>query len=220
MACRGGEASRCLVTFFQQELDNSGIATSRLIYNPVFTKTCQGGSKKLAKNKYLIANKAKPEICPLRLYNKLIEKRGIATSDRLFLTPNRYWNNTPTSKWYKNSPIGHNEISKWTKTAAREIGLDTANRKITNHSSRATAVSHLSKAGIQHQELIKITGHGSTSSIEPYLQMDETHHQSVINKMRQSSSSVVHVLKKDKLIENWYYLLKLYFVPCYLLILK
>ena len=71
-------------------------------------------------------------------------------------------------------------MAKWMTQSAKRAGLDVENRKITNHSSRATAVSSLAKAGVNEQQLIKITGHAHANSIKPYLQMDEQHHENIV----------------------------------------
>lgn len=151
-------------------------------YNPIFSRTSQGGDKKLSNSKWLVANTIDADLCPVRLYRKLISKRGQnITTQRLFLTVNPNWK---MGNWYKNCPIGKNTLSNWTKQAAQKIGLDTEKEKITNHSNRATAVSTLSKAGVSEQTLIKITGHSSAASIKPYLQMDKTHHENTIQGLR------------------------------------
>lgn len=81
-------------------------------------------------------------------------------------------------------PAGRNEISKWTKTAAEKAGLNSKKFKFTNHSHRATSVSHLAKSGVGENQLIKITGHGNVNSIKPYLQLDQSFHEDIIHKMR------------------------------------
>jgi hypothetical protein len=83
----------------------------------------------------------------------------------MFLTPNPFWNSNGKNYWYKNSPAGVNEIGKWVKTAAEEIGLDTKKRKISNHSIRSTTVSSLAKAVVGEHQLIKITGHKAEYSL-------------------------------------------------------
>ncbi|KAK0070822.1 hypothetical protein PV326_002045, partial [Microctonus aethiopoides] len=105
----------------------------------------------------------------------------------LFITPNPFWKNNVSKGWYKNIPIGINEILKWTKISAEKIGLDTKNKKISNHSHRSSAVSNLAKAGINEQELIKITGHSSSKSIKPYLQLDNEHHSNLVTNLRNQS---------------------------------
>lgn len=56
-------------------------------------------------------------------------------------------------------------------------------KKITNHSSRATIISHMAKIGINEQELIKISGHSSSSSIKPYLQLNDEHHEQHVRRL-------------------------------------
>jgi integrase len=117
---------------------------------------------------------------------KLLEKRTkFISTDRLFLTPNPSCQNQQSKGWFKNTPVGRNQISSWMAESAKKIGIDTKKNKITNHSVRATAVSNLAKQGVGEQQLIKITGHSSAHSIRPYLQMDMEHHQTIINSMRQ-----------------------------------
>lgn len=164
------------------------LVAGRMEYNPVFSKTAQGGAKKMCDSKWLVPNTKRPEFCPVRLYYMLISKRSTnIKTDRLFLTPNPTWNTPQTLGWFKNIPVGRNKLSKWTKEAAVRTGLNTKDKKITNHSLRATAVSNLAKAGIEEQQLIKITGHNRAGSIKPYLQMDSNHHSTIINALRNGS---------------------------------
>lgn len=58
-----------------------------------------------------------------RLYKKLLSKQGKnITSKRLFMTPNPDWKKNGV--WFKNTPVGRNEMSKWTKMSAEISGLD------------------------------------------------------------------------------------------------
>jgi integrase len=188
LAWRGGEAKRCLTHYFKEECRNDGSLSGRIEYNPIFTKTTQGGSNKCAESKWLTTNIDNTEHCPVRVLKKLLSKRtNNIKSDRLFLTENPFWKKEG-HHWFKNMPIGINEISKWTKSSARKIGIDVDKNKVTNHSYRSSAVSHLVKHGVSENDLIKITGHGSAQSLKPYLQMDNEHHESIINQLRQTSS--------------------------------
>ncbi|XP_074031508.1 uncharacterized protein [Leptinotarsa decemlineata] len=155
LAWRGGEGAACLVDYFHIEKDNNGSPTNRIECNPIFSKTCQGGSKNCASSKW----------------------------------PNRHWK-TGSDNWYDNMPLGRNIIDGWTKSSAEAIGLDTKQRKITNHSNRATAVSQLAKSGVQEQHLLKITGHNNGNSIKPYLNIDQEHHNQIINIMRGNTYAV------------------------------
>lgn len=43
LAWRGGESTYCLITYFKEEQDNKGFCTGRIEYNPIISKTGQGG---------------------------------------------------------------------------------------------------------------------------------------------------------------------------------
>jgi hypothetical protein len=66
MAWRGGEGSACLTTYFKEEFDNTGQATGRIEYNPIISKTAQGGSAKLTDSKWIVSNKENKSLCPVR----------------------------------------------------------------------------------------------------------------------------------------------------------
>ncbi|KAG5900123.1 hypothetical protein JTB14_012796 [Gonioctena quinquepunctata] len=188
LAWRGGEAANCKIYHFREEKNQYGTSTRRFEYNTIFSKTTQGGSKKLADSKWIIKNEMDEGICPVALLKLLLQKiNENITSERLFSTPNLFWKNKNSKGWYKNVPLGINTISTWTKYSATKIGLDITNNKITNHSNRASTVSQLAKAGVSDQQLIKITGHSSSSSIKPYLQIDPEHHENLISSLRASS---------------------------------
>lgn len=63
---RGGEGAKCLMHYFKEEVDNGGLKTGRIEYNPIFSKSCQGGAQKLAESKWLIANVNNIDLCPVR----------------------------------------------------------------------------------------------------------------------------------------------------------
>lgn len=66
LAFRGGEACNCLTDFFEEEHLHDGSGTNRIQYNPIISKTCQGGNRRLSDNKWLIRNTANEDICPVR----------------------------------------------------------------------------------------------------------------------------------------------------------
>lgn len=203
-AWRGGEAADCRVHYFKEEYDNHGCITGRMEYNPIFSKTCQGGSKKLSDSKWLAPNTVDEDICLVRLLKKILKKRGThITSDRLFLTPNPFWKLEGSKGWFKNVPLGKQTISKWTQNSASSIGININEYKITNHSHRAATVTELSKSGVSDQQLIKITGHSNANSIKPYLQLDSNHHSNLINNLREEnevsfSSKTITVEEENK----------------------
>ncbi|CAF4832920.1 unnamed protein product [Pieris macdunnoughi] len=180
LAWRGGEGSMASIHHFKAEQRNDGETTGRIEYNPIFSKTTQ-----------------------VRLFQKLREKRDAnIKSDRLFLTQNPFWNKVPGARWYKDSPVGQNTISKWVKESAQKAGLDLGNKKITNHSSRATAVSNLAKSGLGEQQIIKITGHANSNSIKPYLQLDQEHHELIVKKLRRSEPTAENAINSINLMPS------------------
>lgn len=188
LAWRGNEAVFCLIDYFKAEYDNYGQPTRRIEYNTIFSKTAQGGEKHTAESKWLTPNKNCEDQCPVRLLKKMLSKRtpNIKTN-RLFLTPNPDWQKTKI--WYKNCPVGLNQLSKWTRSAAESIGLDTKKQKISNHSNRSSAVSILTQSGANLQEIIKITGHSSSESLKSYLKLTNEHHSKILEKMRNKQDS-------------------------------
>jgi hypothetical protein len=58
-------------------------------------------------------------------------------------------------------------------------------------------VTELSKSGVNNQELIKITGHSSSSSIKSYLQLDKDHHGKIITAMRGQQSISTETLSRS-----------------------
>ncbi|XP_063903192.1 uncharacterized protein LOC135122731 isoform X1 [Zophobas morio] len=139
LAWKGREAADCLTYYFKQEFDQSGVFTGRIEYNPTFSRTSnESGSNE---SRWLVANRTDPNICPIRLLLTLLDKRTSYSSintDRLFLTPNPNWNKSETSAWYKDCPVGKNQISTWTKEAAEKIGIDTKIARISNRSNYPT----------------------------------------------------------------------------------
>jgi hypothetical protein len=67
LAWRGNEAANCLVSFFreEQERNNFGDLTGRLEYNPILSKTHQGGCHSLSESKWLVPNMSS-DLCPVR----------------------------------------------------------------------------------------------------------------------------------------------------------
>jgi hypothetical protein len=63
---RGGEACNCLLSYFEEEFDNYGNPTGRIAYNPIFSKTAQGGSHRLTEKRWLVQNTIDPNKCPIR----------------------------------------------------------------------------------------------------------------------------------------------------------
>lgn len=66
----------------------------------------------------------------------------------MFFTPSPFWDKVENVVWYKNNPVGTNEISKWVKLLAEKTGLDVKRRKISNYSVCSSSVSSMMKAAV------------------------------------------------------------------------
>ena len=117
------------------------IPTGPLAYNTISGKTTQRGEKDLAESK-LTPNKGIEGLCPVRLLEKTMAKRtSNVKTNPLF--------------WHKNCLIGLNQISKFTRLSAENLGTDTKKARIMNHSNRSLAVSVLANSSANLQEVIK-----------------------------------------------------------------
>uniref|UniRef100_T1IRV1 DUF3504 domain-containing protein n=1 Tax=Strigamia maritima TaxID=126957 RepID=T1IRV1_STRMM len=130
LAWRCGEGASVTVNVFDPEKDNEGNFTGRIKYNPGL-KIGQSGAESMTADKWLTPNLSDVTICPVRLYNRLLEMRPQhVTTTKLFLIPNPHWQSNNSKGWYKNIPVGASEISKWTKETAEKVGLDTKKGKL------------------------------------------------------------------------------------------
>ncbi|KAJ3643907.1 hypothetical protein Zmor_015340 [Zophobas morio] len=55
LAWRGGKAVNCLIDYFEEELDNAGRTTGRIVFNSPFSKTAEGGAKPFAEKQMVSA---------------------------------------------------------------------------------------------------------------------------------------------------------------------
>jgi len=84
---RGGDGVKWMNWHFIYEEDNKGRLTGQLMFNPLFTKRCQGGDKKLAKTKYIGTQSAYNKLF-LQLFRKMMEEQPpTVTSEKSFSLP-------------------------------------------------------------------------------------------------------------------------------------
>jgi hypothetical protein len=87
LAWRGNEGANAELHYFQFKQDNFENPTERIEYNPIFAKIRQGVSKSCSESKWLVSNTIDQELCPVRVFTKLIQKRPKhVTSDRYRLS--------------------------------------------------------------------------------------------------------------------------------------
>ena len=104
---------------------------------------------------------------PISIYREFVHRRPIdaCKDDSPF-----YLQPIPPSRvnsmiWFYPRPMGKNKLGSFMQRAAKFMSF--SGRK-TNHSVRKTTVQTLTKAGVPPQQIIKITGHKSVSSLQHY----------------------------------------------------
>ena len=103
-------------------------------------------------------------LCPVAAMDKYISLLHPALNC-LWQKPN---NNRKSSedKWYCNMPVGVNTLGSMLKNMCKDAGLS---QIYTNHCTRATASKALGDAAFDRSDIIKITGHRDTRSLDTYI---------------------------------------------------
>ena len=70
------------------------------------------------------------------------------------------------SPWFCKMPLGHNSLSNMMKRMSKDAGLS---QSYTNHCTRATVSKALGDANFDRSDIIKITGHRDTRSLDTYI---------------------------------------------------
>lgn len=68
--------------------------------------------------------------------------------------------------WYGRSVVGHNVLDKYLKQMLEAAGVENANK--TNHSLRATAITHLMEKSLPSKLIMERSGHLSESGLSSY----------------------------------------------------
>ncbi|EDO39099.1 predicted protein [Nematostella vectensis] len=80
--------------------------------------------------------------------------------------------------WYKQTPLGKNEIGKFLSLAAKKASIQQGvGSKISNHYVRKTGISRLLDAGVPENFVAQLSGHKSTESLKSYKTAGEKHQQ-------------------------------------------
>ena len=136
------------------------------------TKTRQGGLSKKQRRVPQRMFAVGGDRCPVGILEKVISKRPrkLAQTGPLYLTPLQKFKGRDV--WYSEAPLGVNKIDGFMKTMAALAGLDTTNKKFTNHCVRKTLVRKLQKHGISNDKIASITGHSNEQSLRDYADTD------------------------------------------------
>ena len=148
--------------------DGSG-DTEYIEWTEGLTKTRQGGltksNRQLTQRIFTIGG----ENCAMMYLEKLLSKRppSLRNSGPLYLRPLVRFT-AGGDVWYSSQPVGVNMINSFMSKMAEQAGLNTSNKRFTNHSVRKTTVRKLQKAGPPPSKITAITGHKSHQSLDDY----------------------------------------------------
>ena len=107
----------------------------------------------MAESKWLTPNKEIEDLCPVRLFEKMMVKRTSNVKTKcLFLTPNN--DRKATKVWYKNYSVSLNQISRWTRLGAGNVKVESKKARITNHFNRSSAASVITSSGANLQDIL------------------------------------------------------------------
>ena len=84
----------------------------------------------------------------------------------LWQRPNSHFEKENYSSWYCKSPLGRNTLENMMQSMSKAANLS---QVYTNHCTRATASKALGDASFDRSDIIKITGHRDTRSLDTYL---------------------------------------------------
>ena len=113
--------------------------------------------------------------CPLQFLRLLLSKRpaDLQSCGPLYLRPLK---NPKQDVWFSSQPVGENNLDTYMQQMATLAGLDTTNKRFTNHSVRKTTVMKLQKAGVSNDKIVSITGHKNEQSLRDYTDVDMEDH--------------------------------------------
>ena len=142
------------------------------------TKTRPGGLTKADRRLPQRMFRQGGERCPVMFLNLMISKRPDVLKDcgPLYLRPL----DTPRQDtWYSLQPVGVRTIDTYMRKITSLAGLNSTNKKFTNHSMRKTTVRKLQKAGISNDKIAAITGHRNEQSLRDYATVDLEDHKAI-----------------------------------------
>lgn len=116
---------------------------------------------------YLFEMPSQRDRCALTLLDQYASHRPAKAKDRLYLGINHMWNSSsPSSAFYKISPMGLNLLATIVPTVAKAIGLD--GKRYSTHSLRSTLPTILYHQNIDEQLISEITKHRSNDGLRSY----------------------------------------------------
>ena len=104
-------------------------------------------------------------LCPVAAMDKYI---SVLHPDLhwLWQRPNDKFMSKNSSQWYSKMVLGHNKLTTIMKDMCKAAGLS---QIYTNHCTRATVSKTLGDASFDRSDIIKVTGHRQTRSLDTYM---------------------------------------------------
>ena len=91
--------------------------------------------------------------------------------------------------WYKNQPLGKNEIGRFMSHAAKQAQLDTSDgRRIANHSVRKTSIGRLLDKNVPESFVIQLSGHKRVESLSSYKAPSFSHQREMFKHLSHSTT--------------------------------
>ena len=118
------------------------------------------------------------ELCPVKAFEVYLAFLN-PDIEWLWQKPNPHY--LATGKWYCRQPLGKNSLGKMMANMCKAANLT---NRYTNHCTRVTAAVLLNEGGFNENDICKVTGHASTSSLKSY------NHRATTSKKREMSDSI------------------------------
>ena len=144
-------------------------------------KTKQGHEKTITEKSPRMYAQAGDPRCPVHSLRKYIKKRNQDCPAFYQYPSKNVTEDNPV--WFDRKPLGKNALGGMMKTISEKAGLPVT---YTNHCIRATAITILSDADVESNDIITMTGHKSTESLRQYKVPSEEKRQLMSNLLHKS----------------------------------
>ncbi|CAB4479138.1 unnamed protein product [Rhizophagus irregularis] len=174
-AARGGSHVNIMASDFQRRPDGG--------YNFIIIheKNNQGGLN--SRRKKGKTNQPRISIIPLDEFgttngpchdiSKYLRLRPENAEPNFYLRPISDIKKINEDLWYFPLHLGRDKLNQMLKTIATETGIDTVNKKISNHSTRKSAIQNLNNQDVDAQQIMAFSGHHSLAGVNAYRMPNE-----------------------------------------------
>ena len=133
----------------------------------------------------LMANKQAGDRCHVQILQKYLSKIPPTAyqHDYFYLRPVKEFSHD--GFWYTTQVIGKNTLSKMVSNMFLQAGID---KKVTNHSLRATGTTELYRCGVPEKIIMQRTGHKSMDGVRVYERTSAEQHMAVSKILTEQNS--------------------------------